>query len=56
MVDPGSSLNIMSLLILEAVGIQREHVVKQPIEIFSFGGDMSLKLGYFNVDVAIVLT
>lgn len=47
MLEPGSSLNIISLLVLEAVGIPRDKTMKQPIEVSGFGGNI-YTLGFEN--------
>lgn len=53
LVNPGSSLNIMSLSNLKALGFSREHAVEQPIGISGFGGDAPLTLGYINRGLAV---
>lgn len=50
LVDAGSSLNIMPLLILEEAGT-REYVVEQAIEVSGFGGNALFTLGYVIVDL-----
>lgn len=40
----------MPLLRLEAVGIPRDHVVEQPIEVSGLGGNAFFTLGYVNAD------
>lgn len=55
LIDPRSSLNIMPPSSLEVVGIPQVRVVKQLIEVSSFGGSESFTLGYINVDLTIGL-
>lgn len=55
MVDQGSLLNIMSLSMLEAMGISLERIIKQLIEVSSFGGSASFTIGYINLDLTIRL-
>lgn len=51
LLDLASSLCHCLVLTLEAIGIPQEHVVAHSIEIYGFGGDESLTLGYISVDL-----
>lgn len=43
----------MQFSTLEVMGITREHLVQQPIEILGFGGGTSLTIGYNNFDLGV---
>lgn len=46
MLDHGSSLNIISLPILDAMGVPRENITRQPIEVSGFGGNCTYTIGF----------
>lgn len=50
MIDPESSINIIFLLVLDAVGISRDKVVRQPIEESSFRGHRTFTIGFVSLD------
>lgn len=53
MLDAGSSLNIISLSVLEDIGIPRESMEKQSFEVPSFGGGRTYTIGSINLDLMV---
>lgn len=53
MVDVGSSLKIMPLCTLEAMGIPRDRIIKQFTEVSGFGGSASIVVGFIKLDLTI---
>lgn len=53
MLDPGSSINIISLSTLDAVGVPRDNIIRQPIEVSSFRGHKTYTFGFGNLDLVI---
>lgn len=53
MLDAGSSLYIISLSILNAVGILRDRITRQPIEPSSFRGNYTYTIGFVNLDLTV---
>lgn len=53
MLDQESSINIISLSTLDAVGFPREKIIRQPIEVSSSRGHKTYTLGFVNLDFAI---
>lgn len=53
MLNLGSSLNIVSLSILDAVGIPRERITRQLIEGSSLRVHNTYNLGFVNIDLAV---
>lgn len=56
MLDWGSSINIISLAVLDAVGIPREWITRQPVKVSSFRGHITFSVGFVNLDITIGLT
>lgn len=50
-----SQLNIIPLSIRKAVGVHRDRVTKQPIEVFGFEGNSTYSLGFVNLDITVDL-
>lgn len=48
MLDPGSSIKIISLLTVAAVGVPRDKIVRQPIEVSSFRDQKAFTVGFVN--------
>lgn len=55
MLDSGSSINIISLVMLDAVSILRERITRQPIEVSSSRGHKTLTVAFVNLDLTIGL-
>lgn len=53
MLDPGSSINIISLSTLDAVGVSREKIVRQPIEVSSFKGNKTSTIVFVSLDMTV---
>lgn len=53
MLDPGSSINIISLLILDTVDVSREKIVRQPIKTSSFRESKTFIIGFVNLDLTV---
>lgn len=53
MLDCGSSLNIISLFVLDLVGVPWENITRRPIEVTGFGGDRTHTLGFVNLDLTV---
>lgn len=53
MVDLGSSLNIISFSVLDVVGIPRDKIARQPIEVSSFRGHSMYTMGFVNLDLTV---
>lgn len=51
MLDLRSLLNIVSLAVLDAIGIPRERITRQPIEISSFRGHNGYAMGFINLNL-----
>lgn len=49
--EPRSSLNIISLNVFYATGVPWENIMKQLIEVSSFGGERIHTLGFVNLDL-----
>lgn len=47
--NPGSSIKIISLIVLDAIGILREKITRKPIDIRL--GDKKLPLEFANLDL-----
>lgn len=55
MLDQGSSLNIISLSVLEELDVSRDSLQRQPIEVSGFGGNFTQTFGFVNLDSTIGL-
>lgn len=53
MFDPGSSINIIFLSTLDAVGVPKYKIIHQPIEVSSFRGHKTHTLGFVNPDLTV---
>lgn len=53
LIDAGSSLNIISLDILDDIGIPREKIQKQPFEVSSFNGSRTYTVGSLSLDLTV---
>lgn len=51
MIEKGSSLNIIPLSALDAVGIPRDKITKQLVEVSSFRGKSTYTMGFVNLDL-----
>lgn len=52
MLDQWLSLNIISLSFI-ALGLPRENIIRQPIEVLGFGGGYMCTMGFVNLDLAV---
>lgn len=53
MLDPRSLLNIISLLVLEVVGLPRDRIMRQSIEVSGLGGNCSYSIGFVHLDLTV---
>lgn len=53
LLDAGSSLNIISLDVLEDIGLPRERIQKQPFEVSSFNGSRTYTIGSISFDLTV---
>lgn len=53
MIDPRSSLNIISLSILETVDIPQEGIASQSIEVSDFEANFTYTFGFVNLDLSV---
>lgn len=53
MINPWSSLNIIPLSILKAVGVPRDKITEQSIEVFGFGRNPTYTFGFVNIDLTV---
>lgn len=53
MIDQRSSLNIISLPILDAVCVSRDNITRQPIEVLRFGGNYMYALGFVKLNLIV---
>lgn len=50
MLHSGSSLYIISLIVLDVVGIHRDRIMRHPIEVSSCRGNITCTIGFVNLD------
>lgn len=48
--NQGSSLNLISLSVLNAVSMPLENIMRQPIEVLGFGGSHMYAMRFVNLD------
>lgn len=53
MLDPGSLMNIISLSVLDAIGLPLDIITMQPIQGPSFRGNRTYTMGFLNLDLTI---
>lgn len=53
LLDAGSSLNIVSLDVLEDIGVPRKRIQKQPFEASSFNGSRTYTVGSISLDLTV---
>lgn len=53
LLDSGYSINIISLAVLDAVGIAREKITGKPIEVYIFRGHKTFTVGFANLDLTV---
>lgn len=53
MLDPSSSIKIVSLSTLDAVGIPRDKIIRQPIKLSSFRGNKIFIIVFVNLDLTV---
>lgn len=55
MLDQGSSFNIISLFVLDALGVPRENMIRQPTEVLGFGGGRAHTYALVNLHLTVRL-
>lgn len=55
MLNQELSLNIISLPVLDAVGVRRDDMTGHPMEVSGFGGNCIYTLGFVNLDLVVRL-
>lgn len=53
MLDLGSWLNIISLSVLDAVGVSQDRITRQPIEVSSFRDNCTYTMVFVNLDLIV---
>lgn len=53
MLDQGSSLNIISLPVLDAMGVPQENITRQPIAVSGFRGGCTYTMGFVSLDLIV---